>query len=240
VFGPTPVVEAIALCDEFGTIVAASPAAVAWTFNALSVLHAMRGDFELGRRYVDDANAVLDELGGLPSIVSHHEALVGLLAGQYERAEATLRAGVQRLEPLGEVGLLATTKAMLAQAVYAQRRVEEAAALCDATAAITAPDDTVTRVIWRGVKAKALARDGLCEEGEALAREAIGLVEPTDLLSHHGDALLDLAEVLRMCSRADEGADAIRRAIALYERKGNAAAADRARALLDRGSWSEE
>ena len=101
--------------------------------------------------------------------------------------------------------------------------------------AITASDDTLTHVIWRAVKAKALASDGRCMQAEALARSALALVEPTDMLWHHGDALLDLAEVLRLCSRPDEAADAVRAALALYEAKGNVAAADRARTLLPRG-----
>ena len=127
---------------------------------------------------------------------------------------------------------LATTTALLAQAVYAQGRMREADELCRATAGAAAADDIVSQVIWRGVQAKILARDGGCEEAEALAREAVVLVEPTDLLSHHGDAMLDLAEVLRTCSRPDESDAAVRTGLALYERKGNAAAAARARSLL--------
>jgi hypothetical protein len=49
------------------------------------------------------------------------------------------------------------------------------------------------------------------------------------LLSHHGDAMLDLADVLRTCDRTDEADRATRAGIALHERKGNAAAAARAR-----------
>ena len=60
-----------------------------------------------------------------------------------------------------------------------------------------AHDDIVTQVIWRGVQAKILAHHGRPEEAETLARNAVALVAPTDLLSHHGDAMLDLAEVLR-------------------------------------------
>ncbi len=232
VLGPTPVGEAIARCIEFREVVLASPVAVAWTDNALAVLHAMRGDFELAERTVAGANATLGQLGSLSSSVSHHEALVGLLAGRPELAETPLRQGVQRLAPMGDGGLLATTTAMLAQAVYAQGQFDEAGELCDATAATAARDDIITQVIWRGAKAKALARAQRFAEGEALAREAIALVEPTDLLSHHGDALLDLGEVLRLASLGAAARDAVRSGLALYEAKGNVAAATRARALL--------
>jgi hypothetical protein len=42
--------------------------------------------------------------------------------------------------------------------------------------------------------------EGRGAEAEALAREAVALIEPTDLVSQHGDALLDLADVLGGCS----------------------------------------
>jgi tetratricopeptide (TPR) repeat protein len=219
VLGPTPVGEAIARCVQFREVVLASPVAVAWTDNALAVLLA-------------GANATLGQLGSLSSSVSHHEALVGLLAGRPELAETPLREGVQRLAAMGDGGLLATTTAMLAQAVYAQGQFDEAGELCDATSATAARDDIITQVIWRGVKAKTLAREQRFDEGEALAREALALVAPTDLLSHHGDALLDLGEVLQLASRDAAARDAVRSGLALYDSKGNAAAATRARALL--------
>jgi len=49
----------------------------------------------------------------------------------------------------------------------------------------------------------------------------------------HGDALLDLAEVLRAVGRPEEEAvAAAQRALSLYERKGNLVLAARARAAL--------
>jgi hypothetical protein len=231
VAGPTPVDEAIDRCEGFRDLVSGSPVAVAWTFHALAVLHAMRGEFELAAKLVASANDTLYELGSLTSSVAHQEAMVRLLAGQPELAEQPLRAGVKRLASMGDGGLLATTNAMLAQAVYAQGRLQEAAQLCAAASGAT--DDIVTQVIWRGVQAKILARDGHCEEAMALAREAVTLVEPTDLLSHHGDAMLDLAEVLRTCRcGGDECLGAAKTGLALYESKGNTAAAARARSLV--------
>jgi ATP/maltotriose-dependent transcriptional regulator MalT len=181
---------------------------------------------------VDEANATLGKLGSVGASVSHHEALVMLLSGRPEVAEARLREGVRAHDSMGDARSLATTTAMLAQAVYALGRADEAAELCRTTADAAAADDIVTQVIWRGVQAKVLARAGRCEEALALAREAVGLVSPTDLLSHHGDAMLDLADVLQTCSYAAEAEDAVRSAYALYAAKGNAASSARARSLL--------
>jgi class 3 adenylate cyclase/tetratricopeptide (TPR) repeat protein len=232
VFGPTPVDDAIARCEEVRDLVSASPVAVAWAVNAMALLQAMKGDFEMAERLLAEANETLHQLGSLHSSVSHIEALIRLHARRPALAEATLRADVQTLEAMNAGDLLATTTAMLAQAVYDQGRLAEADALCQAAADGAARDDIVTQVIWRGVKGKVLAADGDGQRAEALAREAVALVEPTDLRSHHADAMLDLAEVLRACGRDAQSEQAIRTGLSLYENKGNAAGAARARALL--------
>ena len=233
VLGPTPVDEAIRRCEGFRELVGASPVAVAWTLRAIAVLHAMRGDSALAERCIDEVDATLHELGSLTSSVSHQEAEVLMLAGRYEAAEARLRATVQRLSAMSDGGFMATTTAMLAQVVYAQDRLAEAAELCEASAAAAADDDLLTQVIWRGVHAKILAREGRCDAARALARAAVALVEPTDLISHRGDAMLDLADVLQTCgSAAQESVVAVEAAITLYEAKGNVVSAGRARSLL--------
>ena len=232
VFGPTPVDEAIRRCEAFRDVVSASPVALAWAVNALALLHAMSGHFELAEQLLEQANATISQLGSLHSSVSHIEALVRLLAGEPALAEPPLRAGIETLASMTDRAMLATTTAMLAEAVYAQGRLGEADRLCDAAAGAGAPDDIVTQVIWRGVKAKILAHEGRCEEAEALSRAAVALVEPTDLLSHQGDAMLDLAEVLRACGPSQEYQRAVRTALSLYERKGNRPGAARARSLL--------
>jgi tetratricopeptide (TPR) repeat protein len=231
-FGPTRVDEAIRRCMQFREVVATSPVAVAWTVNPLATLHAMQGNFEVADRFLQEANGILDQLRSLTSTVSHHEAFVRTLAGQPELAEIKLRAGAERLASMSDRGLLATTNAMLAQAVYAQGRYAEAAELCRMAADAGAPEDIVTQVIWRGVKAKLLARHSRGEEAEALAREAVAFADATDLLSHRGDAMLDLAEVLRTRSRKDAYHGAARIALSLYDQKGNAVGAARARMLL--------
>jgi Flp pilus assembly protein TadD len=192
----------------------------------------MKGEFEIAGRLVDQAREILEELGGLSSAVSHLEAWVRLLAGQPELAEARLRADVEALSSMSEGGALATTTALLAQAVFAQGRSAEAGDHCRMAAQLAAADDTMTQAIWRGVQAKVLAREGRCEEAEALAREAVHLLEPTDLLSHRGDAMLDLADVLRTCGRTDEADRATHAALSMYELKGNAAAAARTQSLM--------
>ena len=232
VIGPAAVPAAIERCNAFRDVVAASPVAAVLIINPLASLHAMGGDTGRAERLLREASATLRQLGGLNATFSHHEALVWMLAGRPQLAETALRASAEKLAEMGTGSWLATTNAMLAQAVYAQGRWDEAGELCRMTASAAAPDDIVTQVIWRGVQAKLLARDGDTAQAEQLARDGLALVEPTDLVSHHGDALADLAEVLRHAGRAEDSADARRAALALFQEKGNAASAARVRSQL--------
>jgi ATP/maltotriose-dependent transcriptional regulator MalT len=202
---------------------------VATTLNPLALLHAMRGEHDAARQLLDEANTILHELGGLNAGVSHLEASTHLLAGRPDLAEAALRADVDVLQAMSEGNALATTLAMLAHAVSAQGRVAESGGLCRPIDVRALEDDPATLAILHGVQAKVLAHDGRGDEAEALARRAVALLEHTDLLSHRGDAMLDLADVLTACGRGDDAVRATATAIELYERKGNAAAAALAR-----------
>jgi ATP/maltotriose-dependent transcriptional regulator MalT len=224
--------DAIRRCEELRELVRASPVATASTLNPLALLYAMQDDFERADQLLEEADEILRELGGLGSGVSHLEAFVRLLAGEPARVEARLRQDVETLSAMNGGSALATTTALLAQVVYARGELEEAGELCRMTESRAAAEDSVTQAIWRGVWARTLAREGRCAEAEAAARAAVAAVEATDLLSHRGDAMLDLADVLQHCDLSEGSERAIGEAIALYDLKGNVVAAARARSLL--------
>jgi tetratricopeptide (TPR) repeat protein len=236
VMGPAPVPEAIRRCTKIRQQVRTSPVAVAAALHPLGLLHAMNGDFDQARRLVRQGNAILDELDRLQSAVSHHEFLVEMLAGQPEVAEERLRVGYARLQEMGERALLPTTAAMLAQAIHAQGRYQEADAFCLVSEQTATPEDFSTQVMWRGVRAKLLGQQGRLGEAEALAREAVRLSEPTDLLTMRADALVDLAEVLELRGSAAEAHAIARQGLALYEQKGDLVSAARIRLHLAQGT----
>jgi DNA-binding SARP family transcriptional activator/class 3 adenylate cyclase/tetratricopeptide (TPR) repeat protein len=231
-FGPTAVGDGIRLCQEVREQVRSSPVAEARALQPTAALHAMAGDFEEARRLVAASDAILSELGDLQSAVAQQEALVELLAGQPAAAEARLRTGYERLMQMGEKALLASTAAMLAQALYAQGRLEEAAQVCEVSEQAAAEHDISAQVGWRAVRAKLLAPQRW-DEAHELATEAVRLAERTDFLTIHADALVDLAEVLRRGGRADEAAASLSAAQELFERKGDVASAARVRALQE-------
>jgi len=228
-FGPSPVPEAIGRCEEIREMVRSSPFAAALTLHPLALLHAMSGDLAHARALAREANATLRELGGVHAAVSHHEAVIEMLGGRPARAEELLRDGYVRLSAMGDGTLLATTAAMLAQAVYAQGRADEAQELCDVSRRGAPADDILTQVIWQGVQAQILAARGSAGEAERLARATVASIARTDWLTHHGDALLDLAEVLRLAGRPQDAYHAAQDALSLYAQKGNATACGRVR-----------
>jgi DNA-binding SARP family transcriptional activator len=233
VFGPMPVSAAILHCEQIREQVESSPVAVAVTLHPLGLLHAMTGDFRLARRLVHEGNEILRDLGRMESAVSHHESMVEMLAGRPADAEARLRPGYDRLKVMGERALLATTAALLAQAVYEQGRLDEADGLCQVSEEIAAPEDLTTQVVWRGVRAKIRARRGEPGLAITLAGDAVRLAKPTDLLVIQADALLDLADVMAIAGRPADAQSAARRGLELYERKGNVVSAARAREFLN-------
>ncbi|HVA29957.1 MAG TPA: hypothetical protein VMU58_01685, partial [Gaiellaceae bacterium] len=142
-------------------------------------------------------------------------------------AERELRRGLAILEPSGAHGYQA---ALLAQVLYEQGRLREAALQVEAAAAAAAPDNVAAQVAWRGVRAKLAVADSP-ELALALAREAVGLAETTEAPNLLADALSDLAAVLRTAGDPDADAFTLR-ALELYERKGNAPAARRVAGAL--------
>ena len=157
-----------------------------------------------------------------------------MLAGDPIAAERELRWGYEILDEIGESSTFPDLAAKLADALYAQGRDDDAFAFSEVSRRATAPADLSAGVQWRAVRAKLLARRGDLPEAEALARGAVVLASETDFLVLHADALMDLAEVLRVAGREGEGeaAPVIRQALELYEQKGNVVGAERARSLL--------
>ena len=66
-----------------------------------------------------------------------------------------------------------------------------------------------------------------------MARQAVGGANGTDSLGIHANALLVLAEILRLAGRSKEAAPLVDEAVALFNLKGNVVSAARARALLE-------
>jgi hypothetical protein len=111
-------------------------------------------------------------------------------------------------------------------------RLEEADAWAGRAAELGASDDAITQMLWRQVSAKVLARSGESEEAGRLAREAVGIAEDTETLSHLGDSYADLGEVLLLAGKPNEAAAALEQAVDRHKRKGGIISTQRVQARL--------
>jgi class 3 adenylate cyclase/DNA-binding SARP family transcriptional activator/tetratricopeptide (TPR) repeat protein len=227
-WGPTPVTAAMARCDDLLELGTGHRIVEANMLCYLGGLLAMQGRFAESQEHLSRGRAVFEELGHAYGVAA--STLVAgparLLAGEAAQAEALLRAAWATLEAMGETAILSSVTAFLAEALYEQGRFAEVEEVSRISELASADDDEASQIGWRTARAKALARRGELDQAEQLAREAVERAARTDFLTMHGDALLSLAKVL------EGGGDAERlvaEAVELYERKGNAAAARRAR-----------
>jgi tetratricopeptide (TPR) repeat protein len=235
IFGPLPVEAGLARSKEFLALAGDDPATKAWCCVAQAVLTAMQGEFQPARKLLADAIQALTDLGlnvWAANTAGEEGFIIESLAGTPEAAEPALRSSYETLREMGDRGLLSTIAGFLAQVLCARGAWEEAARFSRAGEAAATPDDVVSQMLWRTTRAKIFAHDGDFERAEALAREAVRLGEPTDLLNTRGDSLCDLAQVLALAGRREGSRAALEDASELYERKGNVTALARARARV--------
>jgi DNA-binding SARP family transcriptional activator/tetratricopeptide (TPR) repeat protein len=232
-FGSLPVPDAIDRCRSVLAGRSIPPRLEAAAYRALAALTAMQGRFDEARGYLTRDEELIEEAGLRLTAAARADiaALIELLAGNPAAAEMWLRRGLETL-PVGEVSGRSTQAAALADVLYRLGRLEEALELTEESERAAAADDRSVQVQWRAARAKALAACGRTDEALQLAAAALKLTEGTDFLLLQAFALLDAGEVLQLAGRPGGAAVRIRRAIRLFERKGNTVSASQAAALL--------
>jgi class 3 adenylate cyclase/tetratricopeptide (TPR) repeat protein len=232
--GPLPVADAIERCTALLEAAGNDRLEAASCRRWIGSLIARQGRFDEARHLVDEAAATYEELGArldATAASAFGHADIEALAGDWPAAERALRRGYDALGELGELGYRASVAALLSRTLEAQGRLDEADRLAGLVEETASDHDIWSQVLFRLTRAKVLAGTGHDVEAEEMARNALAVVQGTDLLDLHGDVLVDLGEVLPR-GREDDARDCIEQAVVLYEQKGNAVAAKRARRLL--------
>jgi predicted ATPase/class 3 adenylate cyclase len=233
-YGPTPVSEAIAKCEEILANAEGDMRTQGIVTGLLGRLEAMRGNFERARWLYNAGRAVLEEMGQSVAAASTSldSCAVEMLAGAPAAAERELRRDYEALDEMGEKGILPTIVGELARAVYARGGYDEAEQLSRAAEELAADEDVVSHALGRSVLARVLARRGEHEPARRLAEEAVELIRPTGELVLHADTLLALAEVLELSGDVAAARRWLGDALALFERKGDVVSAAHTRDRL--------
>ena len=235
-WGPNPVARAGGRCLDVVRllrITADSPAVEATSTRCQAVLEAFRGRAWAARRMIDSTRRAVSELGLRHALleVEHFAGIVELAADDPAAAEPRLRRAYNGFRRMGLDTDTAEAAALLGRVCLTLDRDDEADELCLESERL-AGYALRASIAWRTVRAQLLARRGAHDEARRVAQDAVAIAARTDALVDHGDACLALATVLAAAGDAAGAQAAAERAVGLYERKGAAALADKAREIL--------
>lgn len=232
-YGPTPVPQALAVCNELLDRAGPDRRAQSLIQQLAAHLLALDGRFDEARALGASARAGLLELGWNfdAALVSIHVGPIELMAGRPDAAERELRRDYDTLQAMGERNYLSTTAYLLGEAVRRQGRVDEALELVAESASIAAADDVFSQIGWRSVRSRALTARGDHDGALDMARQALELVMATDGPHAQGDVLMDLAGALARVGDTRGAYDAAHQAAARFAVKQSRVAERRA---LDR------
>jgi len=225
VLGPRPADEALETLDA---LLPDAPHPRTLLFRAL--LLAMLGRFDTAWPLAQEASARLSERAG----DSGGFALAGIavIEGDHETAVRHYSVYCDFLREHNMRSLLSTAAPRLGRELCALGRHDQAEPLAQLGRETGLKLDLSTQVSWRQAQALVHANRGEHAEAERLAREAVAIADRTDVLNLQGDALCDLAEVLRASGRVEEAAAALEQSLERYERKRNLAMSAQVRTRL--------
>ena len=229
--GPTPASEMERIAGDMRDAGSPTPRQEhAWVLLA-AMAAAFGGRFDEARELVARGKVIGDALGQMDTQAYPRELSrrIELLAGDADAAERAARFCYELVQGTGAMGFSCTAAAWLALVLYDLGQHAEAAEYVEISRSTGSIDDVINEVLWRRAAAKLCAQRGEGADALRLATEAVALMEPGDSLEEHGDALVDLAEVLRLIGHAADGVEPLQRALALYERKENIVSARRVR-----------
>jgi tetratricopeptide (TPR) repeat protein len=205
------------------------------TLAALAHLRAMVGDFDRARDDYRRGRTILEELGLRfdASTMSIDSGPIEMLAGDPAAAEAELRKDYEALDAIGERNYISTISGLLAEALYRQRRFEEAEQHARVCEEVAAPSDVYSQYLWRGIRGKLMVRDGEAEQGIDLAKSGVEVTRTSDDIEGQANALMFLAEAQAASGRDEDAAGSAEDARRLFEAKGNTVSVARADAFLE-------
>jgi hypothetical protein len=187
----------------------------------------MSADFDAARQHYRWGAELLEDVSGgvMSAFATIVLARIEFLASKPDEARRRLEATYDSLGLIGERYFRPLVGALLAHALLILGEIEPAGIVVAEAEEQADADDTETQALLRSVRAQLSAAVDEQELALELAREAVELTEATDAPGLQADVLVSLADVLSAGGRTAEGAAVLADARALYDAKGNRAAA---------------
>jgi len=212
ILGPRPADEALHALEQIGE--GLPPGAA--DFGRATLL-AMLGRIDDAWPLAEARSEHLREVSGKSFPGAEYLGLIAMMEGNRERACRHTAEFIDQAPP-GSDGVMASWKSMLARDLYYLGRIEEVEPLL--RAARIAGWAPVERTLVPAVEALVLSSAGAHDRAEQLARAAVATAETeTDNVWLQGWSNEDLALVLERAGRVGEAREALKRALAVWERK---------------------
>ena len=214
--------------QETGPFLAAS---VTMLRGELARLH---GDLDEALAITSQANDQFAAIGGYVMVGGSYQLLarVEVLAGRPDRARDLLMRSDALFERVGDRGFRSTTLAMLARVEEMVGHPAAARSAIELSEQIGGTEDVINFAITHAVRARLALAAGEHEAAERWARKAVDSAYVTDFTPLQGEAVLTLAFVLEKLGRHEESTAEARRAVELFEAKGDRPRTAQAHALL--------
>jgi tetratricopeptide (TPR) repeat protein len=201
---------------------------------ALSLLYAYAGRIADARAAIARSQALFTRLGAKLGLAygAIPAGMIELISGDPVAAERYWREGYEAFRAMGSQGYLSNVAALLAEALYAQGRLDEAQQMTEEAQAVTAPGEAVFRARWQSTRAKILARRGQFVLARRVMDEAEALISPTSWALDKATVLTASAEVNWLAGTPDQAAASLRAALRIYEDRHVVPIAEQLRAAL--------
>jgi tetratricopeptide (TPR) repeat protein len=228
---PIPVDAGITRTEELLREASGDRWAEADVLKPLSVLYAFAGRSGDAHAALARSQSIFAGLGAEFALAESAipAGMVGLAVGDPAAAERYLRRGYDAFLAMGERGYAMGIAHRLAEALYAQRRFDEAQQVITEARALTSRDFAAE--IGRLTEARLLARRGQFAAAHQLVDAEQGLVTPDEQLLH-AEVLETRAEVERLAGAPGQAEISLRAALRIYEDRRATALAYRVRAAL--------
>ena len=235
-WGPMPVSDGLALCREVLELAPDNRTIRGDVLHKTAVFEAMASDLPAALRHYDESIAILRDLGGVVHLGFAAQAgwLIGSLCGDHQMAEREARWSCELLNEHGVKDLFVVNRDLMALAICAQGRPDEAERLgiLGREGSAEHPEDVISQWGWRHILGNVANARGELGEAERLLREAVGFGDRTDAYLERSFTNMDLAEVMYGAHRTDEAIPLFEEAVRLSELHEDVVTADRARERL--------